>query len=99
MKTIARPALAEQPTPTTDLEQPRSAAAQQASSKSRGCCLSGEVLARVPLSYPTIWALMRDGKFPRSRQVADGKKVVWLEHEINAWIFGLSIQPLKGDGK
>ena len=90
MKTIARPALAEQPTPTTDLEQPRSAAAQQASSEPR-LLSKREVLARVPLSYPTIWALMRDGKFPRSRQVADGKKVVWLEHEINAWIFGLSI--------
>jgi prophage regulatory protein len=42
------------------------------------------VLDRVPLSYATIWKMMRDGKFPRSRDI--GGKCAWLEHEIDKWI-------------
>ena len=54
-----------------------------------------EVLDRVPVSYPTIWSMMRAGTFPRSRRV--GGKVCWLELELDAWISSRPVQPLKGD--
>ena len=54
-----------------------------------------ELLHRVPISYPTIWLLMREGKFPRSRQVGD--RALWVESEINAFIAGLPVKKLKGD--
>lgn len=54
-----------------------------------------EVMERVGVSYPTIWALMRAGKFPRSRAV--GGKPLWLEAEIDRYIINLPIKPLKGD--
>lgn len=38
------------------------------------------LLKRVPLSYPTIWNLMRNNQFPRSRKL--GHKVVWFEDQI-----------------
>jgi prophage regulatory protein len=43
-----------------------------------------DVLERVPLSYATIWKMMRDGKFPRSRDI--GGKCAWIEREIDKWI-------------
>ena len=54
-----------------------------------------EVLRRVGLSYPTIWKMMREGRFPRSRVC--GGKSAWLEHEIESWIEGLPLRRLKGD--
>jgi predicted DNA-binding transcriptional regulator AlpA len=54
-----------------------------------------EVLERVLVSYPTIWAWMRAGRFPRSREV--GGRVCWLASEVNAWIAGLPEARLKGD--
>jgi predicted DNA-binding transcriptional regulator AlpA len=55
-----------------------------------------EVLRRVPFTYPTIWALMREGKFPRSR-VSGTSKAVWLEDEVEQWIRNRPVQKLKGD--
>jgi prophage regulatory protein len=55
-----------------------------------------EVLRLTGVSYPTIWSWMREGKFPRSRKM--GTHVRWLESEVQGWIAGLPIQPLKGDG-
>jgi prophage regulatory protein len=46
-----------------------------------------EVLARVPVTFPTLWAWMREGKFPRSREI--GGRVAWVESEVEAWIAGL----------
>jgi predicted DNA-binding transcriptional regulator AlpA len=54
-----------------------------------------ELLDRVPITYPLVWQMMRDGKFPRSRQV--GGRSLWVESEIEAWIAGLPIRQLKGD--
>ena len=54
-----------------------------------------EVLDLVGLSYPTIWAMMRDGKFPRSREI--GGKVAWLASELKYWISNRPISKLKGD--
>jgi prophage regulatory protein len=56
-----------------------------------------DVVALTNLSYPTLWAWMRDGKFPRSRVV--GGKSMWLSTEIDAWVAGLPKRRLKGDAE
>jgi predicted DNA-binding transcriptional regulator AlpA len=45
-----------------------------------------EVLRRVPLSFPTIWNLMRQEppQFPRSRTI--GRKTAWLESDVTKWV-------------
>jgi prophage regulatory protein len=55
-----------------------------------------EVLDRVCASYPSIWQWMREGKFPRSREL--GGKAVWLESEIETWIVNRPIRRLKAIG-
>jgi predicted DNA-binding transcriptional regulator AlpA len=57
----------------------------------------GEVLDRVGVTYPTIWAWMRGGKFPRSRDL--GGKIGWIESEIDDWIANLPVRRLKGDAE
>jgi prophage regulatory protein len=52
-----------------------------------------EVMDLTGLSYPTIWAWMRAGKFPRSRDV--GGRIAWLESELAAWITDLPVKQLK----
>jgi predicted DNA-binding transcriptional regulator AlpA len=54
-----------------------------------------EVLRKIPVVYVTIWNWMRAGEFPRSRKV--GGKVMWLKHEIDAWILSRPIATLMGD--
>jgi prophage regulatory protein len=56
-----------------------------------------EVMTITGMSYPTLWAWMRAGKFPRSRIV--GGKSMWLSTEIDAWLAGLPKRPLKGDAE
>jgi predicted DNA-binding transcriptional regulator AlpA len=55
----------------------------------------GEVLAIVGVTYPTLWAWMRQGRFPRSRIV--GAKSMWLSTEVEHWLAGLPVRRLKGD--
>ena len=52
-----------------------------------------EVLDRVSVTYPTIWTWMREGKFPRSREI--GGKVAWIESEVEEWIAALPVRRLK----
>lgn len=40
-----------------------------------------ELLDRVGLSYTTIWHMMRDGRFPRSRVI--GGRSAWVEREVD----------------
>jgi len=54
-----------------------------------------EIIAIANASFPTIWQWMRDGKFPRSRIV--GGRSMWLSTDIDAWLAGLPLRPLKGD--
>jgi predicted DNA-binding transcriptional regulator AlpA len=56
-----------------------------------------EVCAIAGASFPTIWAWMRTGTFPRSRVV--GGKSKWLSTEIEAWVQGLPVRRLKGDAE
>jgi prophage regulatory protein len=44
-----------------------------------------EVEKRVGLKRPTIYALMKQGKFPRQRKLT-ANCVAWVEAEIDAWI-------------
>jgi predicted DNA-binding transcriptional regulator AlpA len=46
-------------------------------------------------SFPTIWKMMRDNMFPRSRVC--GGKSVWLSTEIESWMRELPRRQLKGD--
>lgn len=55
----------------------------------------GETLARVKLTYSTVWRMMRAGTFPRARAV--GARSMWLASEIDAWMAALPTRPLKGD--
>jgi prophage regulatory protein len=55
-----------------------------------------EVLERVGATYPSVWKWMRDGKFPRARELTNGR-IAWLESEIEEWIANLPIRKLKGD--
>src|SRR6516164_433388 len=55
-----------------------------------------EVLAIANVTYPTLWAWMRAGQFPRSRIV--GGRSMWRSDEIDTWLAALPIRPLKGDG-
>jgi predicted DNA-binding transcriptional regulator AlpA len=54
-----------------------------------------EVCAIAAVSYPTLWAWMQLGKFPRSR-IAGGKSK-WLSTEVEQWMAALPIRKLKGD--
>ena len=54
-----------------------------------------EVCDRVGVTFPTLWAWMRAGNFPRARIL--GGRTCWLKSEINAWIENRPIRRLKGD--
>jgi len=58
-----------------------------------------EVLQIVGVSYPTLWAWMRAGKFPRARITGGGSnsKSVWRSDEVEQWLAGLPMRRLKGD--
>jgi predicted DNA-binding transcriptional regulator AlpA len=49
------------------------------------CFLSKKQLcAKVNLTFPFIWKLIREGKFPEGRAV--GSRTLWLNSEVEAWI-------------
>ena len=54
-----------------------------------------EVLERVGKTFPTLWAWMRQGKFPRARDLNGAP--VWIKSEIADWISRLPIKQYRGD--
>ena len=54
-----------------------------------------EILAITNVTFPTIWAWMRAGTFPRSRVC--GGKSMWLSSEVEQWLATLPVCKLKGD--
>jgi prophage regulatory protein len=54
-----------------------------------------QVLEKVGVSYPAIWKWMRNGTFPRSREV--GGLAMWFEDEVDEWLAALPQSQLKGD--
>jgi predicted DNA-binding transcriptional regulator AlpA len=39
---------------------------------------------KVGLTFPFIWQMIREGKFPKGRAV--GSRTLWVGREIDAWI-------------
>jgi predicted DNA-binding transcriptional regulator AlpA len=56
-----------------------------------------DIRAITHVTFPTVWAWMRAGTFPRSRKV--GGKSMWLSDEIDAWLANLPVRALKGDSE
>lgn len=87
------------PTPrATSLARTRAAAQARAetdASRERRLLSKRQVLDLIPVTYVTLWNWMKAGTFPRSRRV--GGKVMWLEHEIVAWILARPVSTLQGD--
>ena len=54
-----------------------------------------EVLNLLNVSYPTLWSWMRDGRFPRARQLVG--KNVWIRAEVEAFIADLPVRRFKGE--
>ena len=54
-----------------------------------------DVIDRIGVTYVTLWTWMRDGKFPRSREL--NGKTTWIESEVDAWIQARPVRRLKGD--
>jgi prophage regulatory protein len=44
-----------------------------------------QVLAKIPVTGPTLWAWVRAGKFPRPREIS-ANKIGWVESEVDAWM-------------
>jgi prophage regulatory protein len=44
-----------------------------------------EVGSRIRLAKPTIYKLIREGKFPRQLHLS-ANKVAWLEREVDEWL-------------
>jgi predicted DNA-binding transcriptional regulator AlpA len=43
-----------------------------------------QVLARIPITGPTLWHWSRTGKFPAPRSI--GSRTVWIADEVDAWM-------------
>ena len=55
-----------------------------------------QVQARTGLSRSTIYARIRDNRFPNSISLGGGRAVGWIEAEIDAWLVALVEQSRKG---
>ena len=44
-----------------------------------------QVLKKIPITAPTLWAWVRAGKFPRPRAISPNK-TVWVAAEVDAWM-------------
>jgi predicted DNA-binding transcriptional regulator AlpA len=58
-----------------------------------------EVLQMVNLSYPTIWRMMRLGRFPLPRRIGpwENSPIRWDSGEVQAWIDALPRQEYRTD--
>lgn len=52
-----------------------------------------ELIDKVSLSFPYIWSLIRQGRFPEPREV--GGKPLWVESEIDDYIASLPVRKYK----
>jgi len=44
-----------------------------------------QVLKKIPVTAPTLWAWVRAGKFPRPRAISPNR-TAWIEAEIDSWM-------------
>jgi len=56
-----------------------------------------EMLAKVKLSFPTVWRKMRRGEFPAARVL--GNKSMWLSSELEDYITTLPRRKYRPDAK
>jgi predicted DNA-binding transcriptional regulator AlpA len=56
-----------------------------------------ELLRRVPLSFPTIWKMMKQNRFPRAHVL--GGKTVWIESEVSNFLADLPLREYQGADK
>jgi predicted DNA-binding transcriptional regulator AlpA len=56
-----------------------------------------EIVAMSGFTYPSLWEMMRRGRFPRGRVV--GGKTMWRSDEIEEWLAALPVRALKGDAE
>jgi predicted DNA-binding transcriptional regulator AlpA len=75
----------------------KKAPATQVEAASQRLIFRPDVLDRVGVTYPTVWKMMRNGTFPRSRVI--GGRTAWIEAEVEAWIAALPVRRLKGDSE
>ena len=47
--------------------------------------LEAERKQRTSISRSTVWRMEKEGKFPKRRDVSDGR-IGWFESEIDEWI-------------
>jgi prophage regulatory protein len=66
----------------------------RASSDSR-MLSKAEILRRTGRTYPTIWRWMREGRFPRARDL--NGHPAWPEAEIDEFFAALPLRKLKGE--
>ena len=55
-----------------------------------------EVLDRIGVTYPCLWAWMQKGQFPRARELG-ASRIGWLSSEIDDWMRNRPMRKLKGD--
>jgi prophage regulatory protein len=53
-----------------------------------------QVLKKIPITAPTLWAWVRQGKFPSPRAISPNK-TVWVADEVDAWIRAQPIRRYK----
>ena len=51
-----------------------------------------QVMERIQVTWPTLWAWSKKGKFPPPREVSV-RKIMWVEKEVNEW---LASRPVAG---
>lgn len=54
-----------------------------------------QVLDKTGCSYPSIWAWMQAGTFPRARVI--NNESFWLESEVDAWMDARPFRQFKND--
>jgi prophage regulatory protein len=50
-----------------------------------------EVLRKIPITAPTLWSWVRQGRFPKPRSLGPNK-TCWVASEIDAW---MQAQPVR----
>jgi predicted DNA-binding transcriptional regulator AlpA len=52
-----------------------------------------ELLARVPITFTSIWRMSQDGRFPRGRVI--GNRTCWVKSEVDAWLADVANNKLR----
>jgi prophage regulatory protein len=53
-----------------------------------------QVLAKIPITAPTLWAWVRANRFPKPRAISPNK-TVWFSQEVDEWMRSQPIRQYK----